>query len=51
MDKEYILRMPIEKIEKILQYNEQDVVNLYNILSCSTYIVSKLEYLKKNGVM
>lgn len=30
-DKEYILRMPKEKIETILLYNEQDVTNLYNI--------------------
>ena len=30
-DKEYIERMPKEKIETILQYNEQDVVNLYKI--------------------
>ena len=30
-DKEYIKRMPREKIEKILLYNEQDVVNLYHI--------------------
>lgn len=30
-DDEYIERMPKEKIETILQYNEQDVVNLYKI--------------------
>lgn len=30
-DKDYIKRMPREKIEKILLYNEQDVVNLYHI--------------------
>lgn len=30
-DKEYIERMPKEKIETILLYNEQDVVNLYKI--------------------
>lgn len=30
-DKDYILRMPKEKIETILLYNEQDVTNLYNI--------------------
>ena len=30
-DKEYLERMPKEKIETILQYNEQDVVNLYKI--------------------
>lgn len=30
-DKSYFKRMPQEKIEKILLYNEQDVVNLYHI--------------------
>jgi uncharacterized protein YprB with RNaseH-like and TPR domain len=30
-DDEYISRMPNEKIQKILLYNEQDVVNLYHI--------------------
>lgn len=30
-DKSYFKRMPEEKIEKILLYNEQDVVNLYYI--------------------
>lgn len=30
-DRDYILRMPKEKIETILLYNEQDVTNLYNI--------------------
>jgi uncharacterized protein YprB with RNaseH-like and TPR domain len=30
-DKEYIERMPKDKIENILLYNEQDVVNLYKI--------------------
>ncbi|MGM9974967.1 MAG: ribonuclease H-like domain-containing protein [Clostridiaceae bacterium] len=31
-DKDYIVRMPSEKIDKILQYNEQDVVNLFHIV-------------------
>lgn len=31
-DNEYVFRMPQEKIQKILLYNEQDVVNLYHIL-------------------
>lgn len=31
-DKDYIIRMPKEKVEKILLYNEQDVINLYHIL-------------------
>lgn len=30
-DKDYMSRMPKEKIEKILLYNEQDVVNLFHI--------------------
>ena len=30
-DKDYIFRMPKEKIEKILVYNEADVVNLFHI--------------------
>ena len=30
-DKDYIKRMPEDKIEKILLYNEQDVVNLFHI--------------------
>lgn len=32
-DSEYIRRMPKEKVEKILLYNEQDVVSLYHILT------------------
>lgn len=32
-DKEYIERMPKEKIDTILLYNEQDVVNLFKILT------------------
>lgn len=32
-DKDYINRMPEAKIEKILVYNEQDVVNLFHILT------------------
>lgn len=42
-DKEYILRMPKEKIETILLYNEQDVTNLYNI-----YMLWK-SYVKNNN--
>ncbi len=30
-DKDYIKRMPKDKVEKILLYNEQDVVNLFHI--------------------
>ncbi len=41
-DKEYIERMPKEKIETILLYNEQDVVNLYKIfVTWKDYIKSK----------
>ena len=32
-DKDYIERMPKEKIRKILRYNEQDVVNLFRIMN------------------
>lgn len=38
-DKDYIERMPKEKIETILLYNEQDVVNLYKIfINWNNYI-------------
>lgn len=32
-DKDYLARMPKEKLEKILLYNEQDVVNLFYIIT------------------
>lgn len=32
-DKDYLTRMPKEKLEKILLYNEQDVVNLFYIIT------------------
>ncbi|MBU5486831.1 ribonuclease H-like domain-containing protein [Clostridium sp. MSJ-8] len=42
-DDTYIMRMPKEKIEKILLYNEQDVVNLYHILnSWKKYITPEI---------
>lgn len=48
-DKEYIERMPKEKIETILLYNEQDVVNLYKIfISWKDYIQTKDEETKIN---
>lgn len=48
-DKEYIERMPKEKIETILLYNEQDVVNLYKIfVTWKDYIKSKDEVIKAN---
>lgn len=41
-DSDYIKRMPYEKIEKILLYNEQDVVNLYYIfLNWKKYITKE----------
>lgn len=41
-DKSYFKRMPKEKIDKILQYNEQDVTNLYVIfVSWKKYILNK----------
>ena len=49
-DKEYIQRMPKEKIETILQYNEQDVVNLYKIfINWKNYIKTE-EDTKENDV-
>ncbi|MGL4772338.1 MAG: ribonuclease H-like domain-containing protein [Clostridium sp.] len=43
-DKDYIKRMPSEKIEKILLYNEQDVVSLYHMYTnWEHYINSKVE--------
>lgn len=48
-DKEYIERMPKEKIETILLYNEQDVVNLYKIfVTWKDYIKSKDDVIKAN---
>lgn len=47
-DDEYISRIPKEKIEKILLYNEQDVVNLYHIyVTWNKYIKMHLEALKE----
>lgn len=41
-DKEYIQRMPKDKIDKILLYNEQDVVNLFHIsVNWRKYIVTE----------
>lgn len=42
-DKNYFKRMPEEKIEKILLYNEQDVVNLYYIyINWKKYIFEEI---------
>ncbi len=40
-DKGYITRMPKEKIETILSYNEQDVVSLFNMVASWNKIISK----------
>ncbi|MGL5648189.1 MAG: ribonuclease H-like domain-containing protein [Clostridium sp.] len=49
-DSEYIKRMPYDKIEKILLYNEQDVVNLFYIfLNWEKYIEKKIEEEKKEN--
>lgn len=49
-DKEYILRMPKEKIETILLYNEQDVTNLYNIyVLWNAYVNNEEEKIEKNN--
>ena len=43
-DKSYFKRMPEEKIEKILLYNEQDVVNLYYIfVNWKKYIIHNID--------
>ncbi len=43
-DKSYFKRMPEEKIEKILLYNEQDVINLYYIyVNWKKYIYEDIE--------
>lgn len=46
-DKDYISRMPKEKIDTILLYNEQDVVNLYNIYMLWNLNLKKEEKLKE----
>lgn len=47
-DKDYILRMPKEKIETILLYNEQDVTNLYNIyMLWKAYVKNESEEIKE----
>lgn len=46
-DKDYISRMPKEKIDTILLYNEQDVVNLYNIYMSWNLNLKKEENLKE----
>lgn len=48
-DEQYVKRMPKEKIEKILLYNEQDVVNLFNIMSSWYMFVKAKESSVQNG--
>jgi Predicted exonuclease len=50
-DKSYFKRMPEEKIEKILLYNEQDVINLYYIyVNWKKYIFDEVEVDEKIDV-
>ena len=43
-DRSYFKRMPQEKIDKILQYNEQDVTNLYTIyIMWKKYIINEAD--------
>lgn len=41
-DEGYIKRMPQEKIETILAYNQQDIVSLFNIIANWNNVISKL---------
>ena len=44
-DKSYFKRMPEEKIEKILLYNEQDVINLYYIyVNWKKYLIDNIGF-------
>lgn len=46
-DKEYIERMPSEKIENILLYNEQDVVSLYFMFTSWRKYINPIEEVKE----
>ena len=48
-DKEYIERMPSEKIENILLYNEQDVVSLYSMFTTWQKYIKSSEEIKEEG--
>ncbi|MBW6411251.1 ribonuclease H-like domain-containing protein [Clostridium weizhouense] len=51
-DKSYFKRMPQEKIEKILLYNEQDVVNLYHIyVNWKKYIFEDVQIDKEDHLI
>lgn len=50
-DREYISRMPKEKVEKILLYNEQDVISLYHIFNnWDKYINNSYEDIENNTI-
>lgn len=46
-DKEYIERMPNEKIENILLYNEQDVVSLYSMFTAWKKYIKPIEIIEE----
>ena len=46
-DKEYIERMPNEKIENILLYNEQDVVSLYSMFTAWKKYIKPIEIVEE----
>lgn len=49
-DKDYISRMPKEKLQNILLYNEQDVVNLYHIfVNWNQFIFSEDKHSEEIG--
>ncbi|WP_236895328.1 ribonuclease H-like domain-containing protein [Clostridium beijerinckii] len=51
-DKSYFKRMPEEKIEKILLYNEQDVINLYYIyVNWKKYIYEDIEDIIEEAII
>lgn len=46
-DKEYIERMPNEKIENILLYNEQDVVSLYSMFTAWKKYINPIDIVEE----
>lgn len=49
-DKDYVSRMPKEKLENILLYNEQDVINLYHIfVNWKQFISDKTEEIEEEN--
>ena len=49
-DKDYLARMPKEKLEKILLYNEQDVVNLFYIITSWFKHIHKLKEIEAKNI-